>query len=138
MKKQKYNVEYQILGEAKIRQVCMPNKRPSDGIVALSTKVAVDLAEKILIKDGLRYSSFQITKAEIMSEYKKEINWAKVTVREIIEMLAKCDWDSECTCAEKGTKEILVADEQHKAGCKITGVSQSTTFGTQIVFDEDS
>jgi len=58
----------------------------------------------------------------------------KVTVREVIEMLAKCDWDSECTCADEGTKAILVMDEQHKAGRKITGVSESTKFGTQIVF----
>jgi hypothetical protein len=58
----------------------------------------------------------------------------KVTVRRIIEMLAKCDWDSECTCAAEGTKAVLVAAEQHKAGRKITGVSESTISGTQIVF----
>lgn len=62
---------------------------------------------------------------------------AKVTVREIIEMLAKCNWDDECTCAKKGVKEILVAGEQHKASRKITGVCQFSQ-GTQIVFDEDS
>jgi len=80
-----------------------------------------------------------LSKIEVgKSQPKKEANCAKVTVREIIEMLAKCDWDSECTCAEQGTKEVLVLDEQHKAGRKIIGVSQSTKVGTQIVFDGDS
>jgi len=58
----------------------------------------------------------------------------KITVRTIIEMLAKCDWDSECTCVGEGTKAVVAASEQHKASHKITRVSESTAFGTQIVF----
>ena len=64
-----------------------------------------------------------------------------VTVREIIEMLAKCDWDSECSCVNKETKEeikqVLGSDKQHKANLRITGISQSTNAGTQIEFFEE-
>lgn len=61
----------------------------------------------------------------------------KVTVRELIEMLAKCNWDDEVTCITKYVGEEAEAslDIEHFKH-KIVGVSRITGNGVQIVFDE--
>jgi len=63
----------------------------------------------------------------------------KVTVRELLEMLAKCDWDSECRAIEQNMHnchqpidKIYVKDLSHP----IIAVAQSTQDGTIIVFGE--
>jgi len=60
-----------------------------------------------------------------------------MVVREMIEMLAKCNWDSEISCANADALAILTDDEQKKANYRITAVSQSTRTGVQIIFQDD-
>ena len=63
----------------------------------------------------------------------------KVTVREIIEMLSKCDWDDECTCITKHTNEEANTslDIEHFKH-SIIGISQTAGAGTHIIFDEQN
>ena len=58
----------------------------------------------------------------------------KVTVRELIEMLANCDWNSEVTCIDQYANED-VESVRKRCSHGIRAVSQSTTTGTQIVFE---
>lgn len=62
----------------------------------------------------------------------------KVTVREIIEMLAKGDWDSEVTVITEAQSKDKGWLHSQYIGRKITAISRSTQNGTQIVIqDED-
>jgi len=63
----------------------------------------------------------------------------KVTVREVIEMLAKCDWDSEVTCINEiiNDNHNLSKADTKKLSHKITKISQQSVIGTQIVFKDD-
>lgn len=57
-------------------------------------------------------------------------------VRNIIEVLAKCDWDSEVTCIHEETFEMSSVNEEaaELGPHDIMKISQSTKSGTQIVF----
>lgn len=56
-------------------------------------------------------------------------------IRELIETLAKCDWDSQVFCASNLDNMVLSDKEQKKNRRRITGISQSTITGTQILFE---
>ena len=58
--KQQYKVEYRILDEPGIRELY-------HGVSATSVAQATDFAEKMLINDGLKFSSFEITKVELVT-----------------------------------------------------------------------
>ena len=61
----------------------------------------------------------------------------RVTVRDLIELLAKCDWDSEVTCISNYYSEVQDRVYNPKElRRKITAVSHNSTHGTQILFEE--
>ena len=62
----------------------------------------------------------------------------KVTVRDLIELLAKSDWDSEVTCVNEHFSKLF--HKPHTRKClqhKIVSISQYSQYGTEIVFADN-
>lgn len=59
----------------------------------------------------------------------------RVTVRELIELLAKCDWDSEVTCISNCISSLQFKSRTKNLRKKITAVSYNAQQGTQILFE---
>lgn len=60
----------------------------------------------------------------------------KMKVRDLIEMLAKCDWNSEVTCLDDESHEMSAVDKEiNEIGPhEIVTISQCTKTGTRIVY----
>ncbi len=59
----------------------------------------------------------------------------KITIRELVERLAKCNWDDEVTCISLANESAENIRQLEQRSCKIVGVSQIVGIGTQIIFD---
>lgn len=73
-----------------------------------------------------------------LADAKKKRKAERVTVRELIELLAKCDWDSKVVCISNRYSEMQDRIYNPKElRRKIVAVSSNTTHGTQILFEDD-
>jgi len=62
----------------------------------------------------------------------------RVTVRVLIELLAKGDWDSEVTCISNRYAEVQNrVFNPRESRRRITAVSHNSMYGTQILFKDD-
>lgn len=59
-----------------------------------------------------------------------------VIVRELVERLAKCNWDDEVTCVSLANESAENIRQLEQRSYKIVGVSQVVGIGTQIIFDD--